>query len=468
MNKRGKIPNIRILAVDDEPAIRRSIAVVLKAEGYQVTEAGSVAEALKTLAENSYQVVLTDLRLGDGTGLEIIRKIKSDYPKTDSILLTGFGSIKNAVEAMQAGATDYVTKPFANEELLLKVRHVVERQEMKQELHSLRQHVAMNYGFDNIVGISKEITQLKETSVRVAPTDITVLITGPSGTGKELFAHAIHYHSERRAGRFVAVDCSTIPETLMESELFGHRKGSFTSAHRDKIGLFEEAHGGTLFLDEVSNMPKSVQVKLLRFLQDSEVRPVGAQVSKKVDVRIVAATNRELGAMVAAGEFRDDLYYRLSVIPLNLPPLTERAEDVEMLIDYFLRRISNELGKGAFSITRQAVERMMSHDWPGNVRELENTLKRGAALCTSTELDVDDIMFVSGDSPARGDRLRPTKSTLILKSGLLDNHQRTLIIRALNDNNWNYTKTASELGIGRTTLWRKIKRYDLKKELLET
>lgn len=467
MNNTKKLSKTRILAVDDEAAIRKSITMLLKAEGYQVTEAGSVAEGLSALSKNSYQVVLTDLRMGDGTGFDIIRKIKSDYPETETILFTAFGSIENAVEAMQAGATDYVTKPFSNEELLLKVRNVVERQIMKQELHSLRQHVAMNYGFDNIVGISKEITQLKETAVRVAPTDITILITGPSGTGKELFAHAIHYHSERRAGRFVAVDCSTIPETLMESELFGHRKGSFTSAHRDKVGLFEQAHGGTLFLDEVSNMPKSVQVKLLRFLQDSEVRAVGAQESIKVDVRIVAATNRELGAMVAAGEFRDDLYYRLSVIPLDLPPLRERAEDIEMLIDYFLRRISNELGRGPITITRRAVERMMAHNWPGNVRELENTLKRGAALCTTTELDVDDIMFIAGDSPARADQLRPTRSTLILKSGLLDNNQRTLIIRALNDNDWNYTKTAMELGIGRTTLWRKIKKYDLKKELLE-
>lgn len=467
MKNREAFSKIKILTIDDEAAIRRSIAMILKARGYLVTEAGSVAEGMTALSKSTFQVVLTDLRMDDGSGLEIIRKIKSDYLETETILLTGFGSIDNAVEAMQAGATDYVTKPFPSEELLLKVDKVIERQKMKKELHSLRQHVAMNYGFDNIVGISKEITKLKETAVRIAPTDITVLITGPSGTGKELFAHAIHYHSNRRAGRFVAIDCSSIPEPLIESELFGHKKGSFTSAHRDKIGLFEEAHGGTLFLDEVSNIPKSVQVKLLRFLQDSEVRPVGAQESKKVDVRIVAATNRELGGMVAAGEFRDDLYYRLSVIPLNLPPLTERAEDVEMLIDYFLRRISNELGKGEFSITRQAVERMISHNWPGNVRELENTLKRGAALCTSTALDTDDIMFISGESPARTDQLRPTKSTLILKSGLLDNNQRTLIIRALNDNNWNYTRTASELGIGRTTLWRKIKRYDLKKELLE-
>jgi two-component system response regulator HydG len=310
--------------------------------------------------------------------------------------------------------------------------------------------------------------QLKETANRVAPTDITVLLTGPSGTGKELFARAIHYHSDRRNGRFVAVDCSTIPETLMESELFGHRKGSFTSAHRDKIGLFEEAHGGTLFLDEVSNMPMSVQAKLLRFLQNSEVRAVGAQESVKVDVRVIAATNRELGQMVATGEFRDDLYYRLSVIPLSLPPLTKRAEDIEMLIDYFLRRISNELGKGTISITRRAVERLVAHNWPGNVRELENTLKRGAALCVTTELDIDDITFIAGDSDNSRTTLKPPKSTLILKSGLLDNNQRTLIIRALNENEWNYTKTAAELGIGRTTLWRKIKKYELKQELLET
>ena len=468
MNKIERDNKKKVLVVDDEASVCKSITMVLQTEGYSVDQAGSVAEGLKALASNSYHVVLTDLRMGDGSGLEIIRKIKSKYSGTESILLTAFGTIENAVEAMQAGANNYISKPFSNDELLLKVRNVFEQRDMKQELQSLRQHVAMNFGFDNIVGISKEITQLKETAVRVAPTDITILITGPSGTGKELFARAIHYHSERRTGRFVAVDCSTIPETLMESELFGHRKGSFTSAHRDKVGLFEEAHGGTLFLDEVSNMPMSVQAKLLRFLQDSEVRAVGAQKSVKVDVRILAATNRELSTMVAAGEFRDDLYYRLSVIPINLPPLTRRAEDIEMLTDYFLRRISNDLGKGPITITRRAVERLLSHNWPGNVRELENTLKRGAALCTSTDMDADDIIFIAGDSPHRAGQVKPTKSTLILKSGLLDNNQRTLIVSALNDNDWNYTRTAAELGIGRTTLWRKIKKYDLKKELLET
>jgi len=458
----------RIMVVDDEAAIRRTLSLLLKKAGHDVRECENIAAARKTLDAWRPDLSIVDLRIGDDSGIDLIELIEQRYPDTESILMTAYGSIESTVEAMQSGAIDYITKPFSNHELLLRVNKALERSRMKQEIITLRQHVAMNYGFDNIVGISKAITHVKETAKRIAPTDITVLITGASGTGKELFARAIHHHSHRRNKPLMAIDCSAIPESLLESELFGHVKGSFTSASQDKRGLLEEADGGTIFLDEVSNMSAAVQVKLLRFLQDSEIRPVGASIARRVDVRIVAATNRDLATMVGQGEFREDLYYRLNVIPLNIPTLKERAEDIEMLTEYFLRKISGELNKSPLSISRAAVDLLLEHHWPGNVRELENTLKRGAALCTDNRLNRSDIIFVAAENNDSVQPIAPTRNSLCLKGNLLDSNQKSLIMTALNDNDWNYTRTASELGIGRTTLWRKIKKYDLKRELVES
>lgn len=455
--------DIRLLVVDDDQATRFTINAVLSKAGYLVNQAASVTEARQMLAGESADLVITDLRLGTESGMDVIAYVRDRCPETESILITAYGSIENAVEAIHAGAFDYLAKPFTNDQLVVKVQKAIEQKLMKRELSMLRQHIAMSYGFDNIVGISKPILQLKETAQRIATTDLTVLITGPSGTGKELFARAIHHHSNRRGQPFVAIDCSTIPEGLMETELFGHTKGSFTSATSSRKGLFEEADGGTIFLDEVSNMPASIQVKLLRFLQESEVRQIGSSVSRRLDVRIIAASNRDLGTMVGKDSFREDLFYRLNVIPLHLPSLTERAEDIEILTDYFLRKISSEMQTGDFSITRTAVDKLLRHKWPGNVRELENTLKRGIALCSDRRLDADDIIFINaeGSEPSAQSGAR---RSLTFKAGLLDSNQRTLIIKALNDNNWNYTRTARELGIGRTTLWRKMKKYDLRPE----
>ncbi|MBU0984683.1 MAG: sigma-54 dependent transcriptional regulator [candidate division Zixibacteria bacterium] len=456
----------QILVVDDELAMRRSLAILLGKEQLEVLEADSLSAAVSVLAEKTIDLVITDLRIGDENGLDLIKIVKERHPDVESVLITAFGSIESAVRAMQAGAADYLTKPFSNHELLLRVNKALERKTMREEIITLRQHVAMSYGFDNIVGISKKIAQLKETAMRIAPTDITTLITGASGTGKELFARAVHHHSHRRNGPLITIDCSAIPETLLESELFGHIKGSFTSATQTKKGLFEAADGGTIFLDEVANMPQSTQVKLLRFLQNSEIRPVGASVSRKVNVRTIAACNRDLAIMVKDGEFREDLYYRLNVIPLHLPTLVERSEDIEILTEYFLRTISMELGRGTITISRQAVDKLLSHSWPGNIRELENTLRRGAALATSTRLENDDIMFVTNECAGHEQPEVQPRTTLRLKGNSLDNGQRSLIIRALNEHDWNYTKTAAELGIGRTTLWRKIKKYDLQRELV--
>jgi DNA-binding NtrC family response regulator len=459
-------PKATILIIDDEAAIRRTLTLLLGKDGYMVREASNIAEAVRILSEQTVDLAIVDLRLGDESGLDLIRLIQQNHRETESILLTAYGSIESSVEAIQTGACDYITKPFSNNELTLRVGKALERKIMKEEIITLRQHVAMTYGFDNIVGISKPIAHIKETAKRIAPTDITVLITGASGTGKELFARAIHHHSNRRSGPFVAIDCSAIPEALLESELFGHMKGSFTSAIRTSPGLLEEADGGTVFLDEVSNMPASIQVKLLRFLQDSVIRRIGSSSSRKVDVRIIAATNRDLGTMVSEGLFREDLYYRLNVIPLRLPTLVERAEDTEILTDYFIRKIAGEMNKPPAAISREAVDKLLGHRWPGNVRELENTLKRGIALCTSDRLEADDIIFIATDRSGQNPAEHVTKTTLTLKGNLLDSGQRTLIVKALNDNDWNYTKTATELGIGRTTLWRKVRKYDLKRDLV--
>lgn len=465
MNESFDTKAISILVVDDEAATRRLLQGTLGTHGYPVYEAESIETAKAEMSARTIDLVLSDLRLGQESGLDVIKLVRRDYPEAEIILVTGYASIESAVEAMRSGAYDYLTKPVSPEELLLRVQKAIERKLMRQELTALRQHVAMSYGFDNIVGISKPIQQIKETAKRIAPTDITVLITGGSGTGKELFARAIHYHSNRRSGKFIPIDCSAVPEGLLESELFGHVKGSFTHAVATKKGLFEEADGGTLFLDELSNMPQSTQVKLLRFLQDSEVRPVGSVISRKVNVRILAATNKDLRALVAEGSFREDLYYRLNVIPLTLPSLTERAEDIEILVEYFLRKIANDAGGHSLSISRAAIDLLLAHTWPGNVRELENTLKRGAALCASGRIEADDIIFISGEKVAPKAENGPAVSTLTLKGGLLDSGQRSLIIKALNDSEWNYTKAAAELGIGRTTLWRKLKKYNLTREM---
>ncbi len=455
--------NMQVLIVDDQPANLRLLNMILSRQGYVIHESTDPASAQAILARQSIDVVITDLMMGEQSGLDLIRFVHQNYPGIESILLTAYGSIETAVEAIQAGAFDYITKPFSNSQLALKVKKAIERKSMKEELAVLRQHVAMSYGFDNIIGISKPMITLKETAMRIADTDITVLITGGSGTGKELFARAIHHHSRRRNGRFVAIDCSAIPEHLLESELFGHTKGSFTSAINHRKGLFEEADGGTIFLDEVANMPAAVQVKLLRFLQEPEIRPVGSSDSKRINTRVIAATNRDLGVMVQQGQFREDLYYRLNVIPLYLPNLIDRPEDIEILIEYFLRKISAEMNCESFTISRPAVEKLLGHHWPGNVRELENTLKRGAALATSKHLDVDDIMFIGNDSREIAP-VGPSVQTLTIKRGLLGDSQRTLILKALDTNKWNFTRTAQDLGIGRTTLWRKIKKYDLRPE----
>ena len=362
-----------ILLVDDDIEYRKSVEIILKKNDYRVLTAGGVESALEILKNNHVDLIISDLKMTDGSGFDLLAKTRELSQEIAIIIQTAYGSIKNAVSAMRQGAYDYLSKPFRNEELLITVEKALENKNIREELSALREEIAWKYGFDSLVGVSDSMTQLKSLASRVAGTDIVILITGASGTGKELLAKAIHYHSSRRRKRFVPIECTSIPENLLESELFGHTKGSFTSAHTDRKGLFEEGDGGTIFLDEVGDMPLTLQAKILRVLQESEIRPVGSTVSKKIDVRIIAATNRDLAEMVKKGLFREDLFYRLSVLPLNIQPLRERIDDIPVLVNHFLKRENME-HEQKITMSNDAMEKLLSHTWPGNVRELENTI----------------------------------------------------------------------------------------------
>jgi len=437
--------------------LRLMLAKLFSRNGYEVTQAQNDREAIEYLEKGIFDLVLTDLRLGVKSGLDILAVAKQTHSETEVIIMTAFASVETAVLAIQNGASDYITKPFKTEEILFKANKALERIGLKSELRNLRQQVAHHFGFDNIIGTSKSINELKKVIGRITTTDIAVMITGESGTGKELLAKVIHHHSPRREKPFVTINCSAIPENLMESELFGHVKGAFTSANANKRGLFEEADRGTIFLDEIGDLPYSIQAKLLRVLQEMEIRPVGGTVTKSINVRVIAATNADLPRRVSEGRFREDLYYRLNVMPLHIPPLRERLEDIPALTEYFLRKIQREYNQPAASLTPDGLEQLLHHDWPGNVRELENTLKRAVALSGGRPIRGADIVFI-----APHDKHETAQAAPPAAGRSLEDSQRIQILKSLQENDWNYSLTASQLGIGRTTLWRKVKKYELR------
>ena len=446
-----------ILIVDDDAMLSRTLTKLFSKNGYRVTVVNSQAEAIVSLERDIFDLVLTDLRLGSGSGLEVLASSKKLHPETEVIIMTAFGSVQTAVQAIQNGASDYITKPFKTQELLFKATKALEQMGLRNEVRYLRQEVAEKFGFDNIISVSKVMADLKRMVDRVAGTDISVLITGESGTGKELFAKVIHQHSPRCHRPFVTINCSAIPENLLESELFGHVKGAFTTAVANKRGLFEEAEHGTIFLDEVGDLPYSIQAKMLRVLQEKEIRPVGGNVTRPIDVRVIAATNADLVRSVRQGRFREDLFYRLNVMPLHIPPLRERPEDIPPLTDHFLHHIQQEYKRGPALLSADAMELLLKHDWPGNVRELENTLKRAVALTRKDQILYEDIVFISPRESSLTPRPKPVSGTQSLQE-----NQKLQILKSLHENNWNYSLTASRLGIGRTTLWRKIKKFNLK------
>jgi two-component system response regulator PilR (NtrC family) len=373
----------RILVIDDESSMRQLLEIALGKEGYRITAADSGHKAEELLEKEAFDLIVSDIRMPDMSGVEVLRHVKKVSPETPVIMITAYASTETAVEALRLGAYDYITKPFKIEELKNTIRHALEKTRLKEEVDHLKRELSDRHGVDSMIGNSPKMLELYEHISAVAKTDSTVLITGESGTGKELVARAIHVQSLRQGEPFVSINCGAVPETLLESELFGHLKGSFTGAHTNHKGLFEVAHKGTILLDEIAEMSSSMQVKFLRVLQEKTIRRIGATEEVSVDVRILAATNKNLGKMVEEQAFREDLYYRLNVIPIHLPLLRERRDDIPLLAEYFLVRANSHIGKAIKGISDEAMEHLSAYDWPGNVRELENVIERAVALETT-------------------------------------------------------------------------------------
>ena len=443
--------NGHILVVDDEPSMRTTLSILLKREGYQVSQAGDGLQALKMVEPGHYDMVLTDLKMEGVDGMELLRRVKATDPQAEVLIFTAYGTVTSAVEAMKLGAYDYIGKPFDEDELLLKVARALERKALKREVQDLRAELRGQRGMDEIIAVSKEMQEVLATVEQVAPTEATVLIEGESGTGKELVARAIHRQSPRCDRPFIPLNCSTFPETLLESELFGYEKGAFTGAEKVRKGLFEAAHQGTLFLDEIGDMPRSLQGKLLRALQEGEVRRLGSTAPLKVQVRIVTATNKKIETLVARGVFRDDLFYRLNVVRIPIPPLRERRHDIVPLANHFLEICRKRTQKEIRGFAPEAIETLLHHPWPGNVRELENAVERGVILARSPSITSRDLS------------LELPHATVGSEGGgvTLKELQRRHILSALERHGGNQAKVARELGIGRNTLWRRLKEYGL-------
>ncbi len=435
----------RILIVEDEEKLRRVLELQLRAADFEVENAGSAEDGLK-LADRA-DLILTDLRLPGIDGLELLQLIRRQNTRTPVIVMTAFGTVETAVEAMKAGAIDFLLKPFSLDHLVTVVRKALEFRALQDENRKLREELGRRYEFDNIIGRSPAMQEIFATIERVAPTRATVLLAGESGVGKDLIARAIQYHSPRRDRPFVKINCTAIPENLMESELFGYEKGAFTGASASKPGKFEQADTGTVFLDEIGDVPPAIQVKLLRVLQEREFERLGSNKTRHIDVRIVAATNQDLRAALEQGTFREDLYYRLNVVPINIPPLRERREDIPFLAEHFVKRLAPAVGSAVEGITDEAVQRLAAYHWPGNVRELENVIERSLVLCSGTRLEAGDIKMDTAPRPRNhaADNFLPDGMTL-------DEYEQAVIREALRRAQGNKSQAARLLGLTRNAL----------------
>jgi two-component system NtrC family response regulator len=454
----------RILIVEDDDALRRVTQGQLEKNGHQTLAAVDVAEALGILRAEPFDLVLSDLNLPDSNGIELLKHVRCEYPETAVIIMTAYGTIETAVEAIRLGGFDYITKPVHPDGLKLLINRALERRNLLDEVRLLRSAVNQKYGFENILGHSPTLMRVLETAALVASTDATVLIRGETGTGKELLAKAIHFSSTRRDRPFVLINCGSIPRELLESELFGHIKGSFTGAMTHKRGKVEIADGGTLMLDEIGEMPLDLQVRILRLVEEHEIEKVGATKPLKVDVRILAATHRDLETLVAQGTFREDLYYRLAVIPVALPPLRERQEDIPLLVEHFFRRCAVKHGRNNLQLPAGLMPYFKKHSWPGNVREMENVLERIVLLSRSDHVTVADLPDYLRHGPA----IVESPGVSLGTEGLsLESVEREMIVQALRKFNWNQTQAARYLDISRKTLMYRIAKYGIEKEGIE-
>jgi len=450
--------NPNILLIEDDEILRITISDSLKKMGWPVTAAEDGQEGLNLIKKNNFDIVISDIRLPKINGIDVLKEIKNYYPNTEVIMITAFGNIEDAVGIIKFGAYDYITKPFHTDDLIFRIKKIIDYQTLKNDYTSLKNQCD-DRSLLNIIGKSNKMQGLFDLIERVSKVDSNILITGESGTGKGLVANIIHLKSKRAKNPFIKVSCAALPETLLESELFGHEKGSFTGAIKRRYGRFEMAKDGTIFLDEVGEIPMSIQVKLLRAIQESEFERIGGEETIKVDVRIISATRKNLEKAIEDGEFREDLYYRLKVIPIHIPPLRERKEDIPILVDYFIKRFNKKLSR-LVEITSEALKCLLDYDFPGNVRELENIIERSVALSTSDTINAYDIVMAvekDGFISLRDEDI-PSLKDVISKT------EMTHLMKVLEKTNWNRIKAAKILGISRKNLWEKLKAYNIVSE----
>jgi len=443
-----------ILLADDETTFRETFAKVLEEEGFSVTAVGNGRDAIDALTRRPYELAILDIQMPGCDGIRVLRETATVRPETRAIMVTAYGSVEMAVEAIKLGACDYVMKPVRFDEMLTRIQQQLRYLELEAENQELREELNGRFDISQIMGETLVMKQVFETVRKVAPTRSNVLITGESGTGKELVARAVHSLSPSNTGRFVAVNCSAIPETLLESELFGHKKGSFTSAFEDKQGLFETACGGTLFLDEIGHMPMGCQVKLLRAVEQRQILPVGSTRPVDVDLRLVAATNRDLGKEIKEGRFRQDLFYRLNVVGVHLPPLRERREDISLLVEHFVKKYNAEMGKHCVRVSDEAMKRLVAHEWKGNVRELQNVIERAVIFAEGEMIEVADIALAGSGAVVAVEDSEDLQSVVRA-------YEKEQIYRVLSKYSWDKAKTAKVLGIGLSSLYRKIDELDI-------
>lgn len=451
----------RILVVEDDASMRHATRVQLEKEGYETSAAFDAPQALEILKTSPHDLVITDLNLPGPSGLELLKRIRAEYPDTTVIVVTGYGTVETAVDAMKCGAYDYLGKPVHAYELKMLVDRALERRRLIEEVQRLRGTIDQKFGFENIIGRSPALMQVLDSAARVAQTDVTVLVLGETGTGKELLAKAIHVNSPRHERPFVTINCGAIPRDLLESELFGYVKGAFTGAVTHKKGKVEAADGGTAFLDEIGEMPLDLQVRVLRLLQEREIEKVGAPIPVHVDVRIIAATHRNLEELVANGTFREDLYYRLAVVPITLPPLRARFEDIPEFVVTFFRMSAQRYNRPSLSLPQALIPHFSRYQWPGNIRQLQNVIERMVVLCPReeiTEADLPEFLLKqeSTQTAVYGQQL--TEGTT------LDAAERAIILQALRQCNWNQAKAARQLGLTRKILMRRLAKHGIRKD----